>query len=335
MILKIIGIILLSILGLAIFIILILLFVPIRYRLRAYKGNDNDDYYVKINVSFLFHIVSASLVFDKELDIFARLFGIKVYDKNKKKDKATKKEDNSSLDDKSKEIGDTSNEEINESIEYSIDWNEQDSDKEDNKDIVSEENLNTVNANNSEDNKETLIIDESSEKKSKKEKSQDYESPIDVIVKKVKKLFEKIARFFDKGEKLYNKIVNKIDDTVNKIEYFDKMINDRRNKLAASKIFSQVKYILRKLAPRRAKGSIHFGFDDPATTGQILMYLGILAPFLPGNISYKPYFDEICLHGEIDIRGRFALGTLVIVLLRLLSDKNVRRLYRLYKSKKK
>ena len=96
-ILKIIGIILLCILGFIILLLLMVLFVPLRYRI---KGNYKDkipDFCIKAH--YLLHMVSVSFVIkDKSKELIIRLFGIKLKLKKKKQKEEAKSKDNSEKD---------------------------------------------------------------------------------------------------------------------------------------------------------------------------------------------------------------------------------------------
>lgn len=77
-ILKIIGVILLSILGLLLALLLIVLFVPVRYQLRASHG---EALYLKGSVSWLLHLVRIRVThIDGVFHIRARILGFLLYD---------------------------------------------------------------------------------------------------------------------------------------------------------------------------------------------------------------------------------------------------------------
>mgnify|MGYP003319203795 CR=1 FL=1 len=74
LILKIIGIVLLSIIGFALFLVLLVLFVPVRYKGKGYYRNNEYDF--KANASWLLHIVSFSYGLKEEEGLCFRLFVI-------------------------------------------------------------------------------------------------------------------------------------------------------------------------------------------------------------------------------------------------------------------
>lgn len=88
--LKIIGIILASILGLLVFLLLIILFIPIRYRINA---NNKDTIFAEVKVSWLLRIIYLRVSYiNDDFNIILRIFGKVFYDfKNQKKGKKSKK----------------------------------------------------------------------------------------------------------------------------------------------------------------------------------------------------------------------------------------------------
>ena len=78
MILKIIGIILLVILGLALFLLLTVLLVPVRYR---GAGSWHEKPEGQIKVTWLLHILSVQASYLETLELSVRIFGIRILKK--------------------------------------------------------------------------------------------------------------------------------------------------------------------------------------------------------------------------------------------------------------
>lgn len=73
-------------------------------------------------------------------------------------------------------------------------------------------------------------------------------------------------------------------------------------------------HLWRKLKPKKIKGYLHFGTGDPCSTGEILGILSFLYVAGRGELRIVPEFDEACLEGEIEIRGRITVFTLLWIL---------------------
>lgn len=82
MILKVTGIVLLCIIGLVLFVLLIVLFVPIRYKADGFYKD--SDYNVKAKASWLLHVVTVSFDLKASKEPVIKVFGIKLKGKKKK-----------------------------------------------------------------------------------------------------------------------------------------------------------------------------------------------------------------------------------------------------------
>lgn len=106
------------------------------------------------------------------------------------------------------------------------------------------------------------------------------------------------------------------------------MVQDPDNRRTFSLVIRQAAKILRHVMPRvfRAKGT--FGTGDPALTGQLLGAVYALVPFLPENseVRVTGNFQEKQIKGKLFMKGRIHLIVIAGAVLRLLPDKNIRKL---------
>ena len=93
-------------------------------------------------------------------------------------------------------------------------------------------------------------------------------------------------------------------------------------------MISEVKYLFGKIRPKRFRVTGTFGFNDPATTGRILMVLGILYPIIGNNIDVTPDFEKEVLEGSILLKGRLSLYFIIVIAIRVFFNKDIRRLYK-------
>ena len=101
-------------------------------------------------------------------------------------------------------------------------------------------------------------------------------------------------------------------------------IEAEEHKNAFKKLLQEFLRLLKKLKPKKLKGNVEFGFDDPSKTGSMLAYLSILYPFYGDNISITPHFDDAMLKGDIYIKGRLRIVYMVNMGIRLILNKNIR-----------
>lgn len=73
----------------------------------------------------------------------------------------------------------------------------------------------------------------------------------------------------------------------------------------------------RKLKPKVLRGKVIFGAGDPCTTGQILGAAAMLYAVYGKGVRVIPDFEEARLEGELYIRGRISIITILIILIRI------------------
>ena len=305
-VLKIIGIVLACIIGLVLLLICLVLFVPVRYRINAEKEDPEADPVAFARSSFLLHILSAKVIYEKKLEIIVRIFGFRMF-QDRKSEKKRRKRKKASEDKKE---------------EYSLDWNEPDDDHrpdeeetDDKADGIKTEEDKTEENKTEEDKIENA---KSEDNKGKDDKSEEGS-------------YEKVEKILNDLSDKYLEYSDKIDRIRREIRFWDRMINDCRNKNAAALIKKETLKLLKKIAPRRIKGFIHFGFDDPATTGTVLMYLSLIYPILPRKLVIDPGFEDTDLYGNIDIKGYIRLIVPLVCVAKVYFNRDFKRMWRIYK----
>ena len=84
--------------------------------------------------------------------------------------------------------------------------------------------------------------------------------------------------------------------------------------------------VLKTCRIRKAKGELYFAIEDPYTMGQVLEGLALFYPFVQDKIRLVPEFGDSYYYGKIRIEGRIRLIHLLILLVRLLKNKQFRKL---------
>ena len=90
----------------------------------------------------------------------------------------------------------------------------------------------------------------------------------------------------------------------------------------------QIWALCRHVLPRKAAGRVRFGFADPFTTGQVLAYISPFYGLYARHVQVIPVFDEPVMEGEGMLKGRIRMGTVLLIGLRMLFDRNFRALLR-------
>ena len=298
-ILKVIGIILLVVLALILTALLCVLFVPVKYR--AVGSFDNTDIRAKAHASWLFHLFALHIEYADETDGYIRLVFVK------KGLFADSLGDNYEafnddvMDDAAKtETEDKVSENTGDEPKIPADESEHITDDQ----IENESTARTHNEYRS-------VTDENQhiKQQTKPTHKKTYKKPHKKSHKK---------QFKDKSDKIKNCIYKL------KREY-----SDERNKAAFLHLKKELFIILKRICPRRLKLTMVYSTGSPDTTG---ISLGVLACFpvgytnrwriTPDFESEKPYAK-----GSFDIKGHVIVISILAATLRILFDKNCRRLY--------
>lgn len=96
----------------------------------------------------------------------------------------------------------------------------------------------------------------------------------------------------------------------------------------------EIGILARHLRPRRIRGIVRFGFEDPYRTGQVLAGLSILYPFYGEHVEIYPDFEQKILVGDLYIKGHIRMVHLATLLWRLFFNRYIRKTYTDYKKVK-
>lgn len=298
-ILKVIGIILLVVLALILTALLCVLFVPVKYR--AVGSFDNTDIRAKAHASWLFHLFALHIEYADETDGYIRLVFVK------KGLFADSLGDNYEafnddvMDDAAKtETEDKVRENTGDEPEIPADESEHITDEQ------------TENESTAQTHKEQRTVNDENQhikQQTKLTHKKMYKKPHKKSHKK---------QFKDKSDKIKNCIYKL------KREY-----SDERNKAAFSHLKKELFIILKRICPRRLKLTMVYSTGSPDTTG---ISLGILACFPVGYTNrwrITPDFESENPYakGSFDIKGHVIVISILAATLRILFDKNCRRLY--------
>ncbi len=301
-VLKIAGITFLVLFGLVLFILLLVLFVPVRYR---GKGNYFDSVFsTKLNLSWCLHIVSIWGMFQigQDFHIYLKIFGITVYDNQKKRNQKKKHKKEKSTKTKLENNNEIQAAAMQEPSEEKIVA------------AIKEPSVEEAKA----------VEDIESVKSDSREKKQN-------ILQKIKEFFINFVNFLKNIKFTFNKVYDTIVRIKDNIKYYLEVLQLDSTKKAFITCQKQLGYVLCKVSPRKFQMNLHLGFDDPAVMGEVLAVWGMFYPLHQGNIAIQPEFDQSVLEGDFSFRGHISVFVLVRTACILFFDKNIKRLLRLLK----
>lgn len=338
-VLKIILWIILILFGLLVLILILLLASPIRYKADvSYQGGKTMQ--ALVNVRFL--IVSVCLRLNQqtgENNQTIRLLGIRL-GKQKKTRKLKSKTDAELSDENSEKKTEEKLEKITQDKTENKIENKIEEKSENIIDEKTEEKSESITQDQScNDNTENYDIDTFEEEDFEDADEADVR-PFDLdsdieedIPDKEKKLFGRIKVFFSglfrrvkniwnfikehTPDKIAERIEQKIGPVKKKLRMFQKFWNLSCTVKTRDYLKRYIPSVFRHIFPRRIKGYVHYGFDEPYKTGQITGYLSLLPFVYQKQLSLQPDFYEKVLKLHLIIKGKIRIGYLIRFILNM------------------
>lgn len=317
LILKIIGIIIAVILGLAVALLLIVLFVPVRYVIDA--GCHDKKLKAHVKVTWIMHIFRGVISYDEELfySIKALWFNIYSSDAESKKEKRPKKNTENNTKEKN-----TKNKHID-AIEDKAD-NAVSKDKQDGVEKAGLEEADCI--------QKKLSLEKSyDEVKESDEKSTIEENgKLHTLVNKIKNVYYKIKAFIRRAIDTVKAALNKSQAAADTIKHkyteIRNKVTDPENIEFVRFLWTQIKAVMNIIKPAKYNVNIRYGFEDSATTGWVAVRLAVLYGLMGMDVSIIPDFDNSIFEGDIYMKGRFNLYSFLIIGVRLYRNKSFRKL---------
>ena len=277
LILKIIGIILLTIFGILILSFSLVFFAPAYYQVRAKTDGGWNQLDVSVRAHWFFHLASAIVRYSEgKFNWQFRVAWKKFHDSDKKTSNTVEDTDDSKNESKG------------------------------------EENAKHTTSTSADDTEPKADAKNKNKKATK------------VAAKKKQNWFEKIKCTI-------RKICDKIKEPWKLKEKVANFLTDETHKSAFQRIKKDLLTLSKRLSPRTLSGYVRFGFDDPYNTGRVLAGLSVLYPFYGDKVDIYPEFEEKVLEGDIYMKGHIRGIHLLIIVLKLILDKDIRKTYQDFK----
>lgn len=292
LILKIIGIILLVILGILLFVCAVVLLYPVRYRVAAKADGDVKSLSLEAKASWLLRVVSAFVVYkEQKLEWQVTLFGWKLNQPGKKKRNKEKKEVLPNPDEPAYEQADK-----NDSIP-----------------------------------KEETPAGETTWEDSPVNEEQRQPKASEKAKKKKKEKVKSDQTWPQKIRCTIHKICDKIKAIWRVKEEVKEFLTDEVHLRAFGKAKGELIVLLKHFRPRRLKGYVRFGLEDPYHTGQVLAVLSVLYPFYGKHLEVYPEFEREILEGDVYLKGHLRLVHFLRIIRLIFFDKDIKQTYHHFK----
>ena len=313
-ILKILGIILLVLLV----IVFSVLFVPVRYRLEGEKSSPGwSEANGKVKVSWVLHLIHLRIQYqEKELDWECYLFGVplkkagaavrewkkkrrkkKVQEQKERRKKAVQQKNEPEKRTAAKKKGQEKPLQIEEKTR-----------------TATKEQKSTEKQTNPEKSKTAAPEAKKTEIETAERKQQEKEKVSDKLSRfwnRCKKIVGSILEFPGKLKKKLTNIRLTFRGFYDKIKRWRTLWNEESTLAALHFLTEKGRKLIRHVLPRKIRGSITFGCEDPALTGQILGAVAIAYPLYGKGVAVYPRFEEKILEGQLQMKGRIVVACLL------------------------
>lgn len=307
-ILKIIGIVLLVILGIMLFLLAVLLFVPVRY---SVKGTVDNNITAEGKISWLCSIFRYDFTFqEQDLNGEVRIFGFRPRKKER-----------------------VSEEELEEEVVPEV--------KDGVEEVVSDLVSNTVEEDDSEGKISKSVIESDSDKISLEEaagrREQNPEMDFHTGRQNRKssrpsgknifmRMWDKIKSFMKKIKNFFIGIQKRLTSFKEFVVKVKEIVTDTKNQYAVRRLWEELLYLLKHFGFRKIHTELTFALADPALTGQVLGVLCMMPFLYQYDFHIFPDFESesYYIRGSYDVKGRIRLIFLLVTAIRLLADKDIR-----------
>lgn len=111
--------------------------------------------------------------------------------------------------------------------------------------------------------------------------------------KQISNILQTIRNFCDK--------LKKIKEKAGKVE---ELWHSGHMERSRTLFWKELIYLLKHTKPRKLKGYLHFGFEDPSMTGYAMAGYGMLYPIWTPKLSVEPDFEKEVLDCRIKMKGK-------------------------------
>lgn len=334
-ILKIIGILLLAVILLLLAAVLIVLFVPVRYHIKAYRGTEGT--WVWGKASWLLHLITLTGSWGQDkneirLKILGRSRSASDLSGGFRTGRGEKKRDSA---DEDQEFD----------LEEELEVSEQ-KEKTDARALTEKSSEVEMDGERVQGPEPAPTAKKDGETKEKQQKYQEksLERPrqgpgktgrlrglldklrsllrrILQIPERLKSFWKKLKAALRKGQMTWKKILEKIS-----------VLRTEEGRNVWKRMWGHGFYLWKHLHPQKVEGELHYGFGDPALTGQATGIFYLLLPLSCEKIRLLPDFENTVCEGILEIKGHIRIFHLGNIGWKIFRDKEFRNLLKAMKA---
>lgn len=341
LILKYIGITILVILALLLLILLLVLFVPVRYKvygtvdrtdLENEKDKLKDRVHLKASFRWLLYLVRGSFEFPSDDSFSVKVLFFTVFPRKEKNsgadsDSAIEEKDDGSV------VADDGDK-VTEMEDFSGLESHKDSPLE--AEITSETNadpkVEEASLIEGQAPPETEAEEPTKDQLVEEQYERDYEDEKEGgFFSLLAKIFETICKIIKMPQVVFQKIQCTISSICAKIDMIKNTLNNDIFKRAFKVSKKQLRRVIKAVWPKKIKAHVHLGMNDVASTADIFSAYGMMYPILAGKVYLTPDFERAVIEGDMDIKGRIRIITIIWAAAVVYFNKDIRKTVRRFK----
>jgi len=253
-------------------------------------------------VFWLWHIISVTVDYRKELKTYIKVFGIDIYDLKKRKEQKEKGKEEKNSQKKSGKKSRNDSDEVLTSEEAD--------------ELRKEKSKNEISGKSSAETVKKSEAEKDDRKSGKRGKRKRRKKITfwQFLDRLEDKLFDFIIDLPDKVAAFWDNITGKIEEFIEKIDYYDRLLGSK----GADEVIKMTKYrvgkVLKPLIPKKIMCSLDYSDDDPEKVAKMWQYYALSIPLRDG---IPGYFDMNAVQGEknveldLTVKGYFFLGPIL------------------------
>lgn len=310
LILKILGITLLCILGFILLLIILVLFLPIKYKIIIDKPDDSfDNIKIKGQVTYFLRVIRATFLYPGENLFSLRVLFFRLFPKKEKKEKFRKTKNN--------RINETQTDKFN-----NDNHNESLREDEINKADI---NLEIETHHNESSIAEPISCNEQNNESEQIQKEKvNFKDKFNNIVNKCRSSYCSVR------EKI-NEIKSGAINITSTVDHYKTIVDSSTFKKSFALCKKQIIKIFKIIKPKTIKGNIYFGADSPDTTAEIFGMCSLIIPYLGKKLYIYPDLQNKTLTGHILVKGRVHIVSLLLIGIKIFFNKDLKKTLKMFK----
>lgn len=152
-----------------------------------------------------------------------------------------------------------------------------------------------------------------------------------IFIEKQKKILKSLEET-DKANYINEEMFRETEEQTNEDSFFTikDILNYPNKKEIIQYTYQFIKKVIIHVKPYEFSSKLEFGLEDPSNTGYILAGIGIIQPYFGNSVHIKGNFDKKILMGDINGKGKFQIGIVLIYIIRYLLKKPIKQIVKKY-----